>query len=253
MKLSLLELTQRVLESIKGEEVNSITDTAESQAVVNIIKECYYTLVAQVDLPEQKKIFELVPSGDNTKPTLMTIPDPVYGIEWIKYNAALDGETNQNFQTVKPVRLELFLDMMNSYDSDETTVNVMTHDNVEYKYLNDRAPQYFTTLDDTTLLFDSYDADVETTLTAARSQAYGIYLADWDEDDAFVPNLDTQQFVVLLKEAKMMAWQELKQIDNVLAARQSRDIRIATESKKNRANYGNMGYYYDQYPNYGRK
>lgn len=81
MKYTLLELTQRVLESIKGEEINDIGDTAESVSVVNIIKECYLTLIAEKDLPEQKELYELVSSGDTLKPVLMTIPEDVYGMD----------------------------------------------------------------------------------------------------------------------------------------------------------------------------
>lgn len=42
MKYTLLELTQRILESMNSDEVNSIGDTEESMTVANIIKESLF-------------------------------------------------------------------------------------------------------------------------------------------------------------------------------------------------------------------
>ena len=68
MRYSLIELVQRILESMDSDEVDSITDTVESLAVANIVKECYYDIISNLDLPERKDIFQLDGSGDSTKP-----------------------------------------------------------------------------------------------------------------------------------------------------------------------------------------
>jgi len=256
MKYTLLELTQRVLSSIKGEEINSISDTAESLAVVDIIKECYATLIAQQDFPEQKTLFSLVSSGDSNKPVLMTIPEDAYGIEWLKYNGVASGDTDPVWQDVKYLQLKDFLDYTQQFNTSETDVSSMSitlgDSTISFKYRSDGAPKYFTTIDDNQLLFDSYDTAVDSTLQSSKTIAYGLRIS-WTTADTYTPDLDSQQFAILLKDAKAMAWQELKSVDNVAAARQGRDLRIAAEYKKTRANYKNMGYYYDQYPNYGRK
>jgi hypothetical protein len=256
LKYSLLDLTQRILQSIKGEEVNTISDTAESLAVVGIIKECYYTLIAEKDLPEQKTLFQLDASGDNTKPVLMTIPDDVYALEWVRYNVADTGDSSE-WREMEWLSLDDFLYIVGGLDSTATYVDEMTislkGDNLVFKYRNDVAPRFYTTIDDTRLLFDAYDNTNDTTLQSAKTQCYGVKLTAWSDTDDFELELDAQQYVMILKEAKTMAWQELKSIDNVLAAKQARQIRIQAESKKNRANYKKFKYYYDQYPNYGRK
>lgn len=256
MKQTLLEMTQAVLRSIKGEQVNSISDTQESQDVADIIKECYGTLIAQQDFPEAKTIFELNASGDNLKPVLMTIPDDVYGIEWLKYNIIEDGYTDPVWRTLTHLPLKDFIDYTQQFNIDETEVASMAltinSDSVDFKYYNDRAPRYFTSIDDEKVIFDSYDSVVDTTLQKTKTMGYGLRIT-WTVSDSFIPELDAQQFPILLKDAKVVAWQELKSVDNVLAARQSRDLRISAEGKKNRSNYNNNGYYNTLYPNYGRK
>jgi hypothetical protein len=51
VKYTLLELTQRILESMDSDEVDSIEDSPESLAVANIIKECYFDILGKLDLP----------------------------------------------------------------------------------------------------------------------------------------------------------------------------------------------------------
>lgn len=257
MKYTLLELTQSVLRSIKGEAVNSISDTQESSDVADIIKECYYTIVSSLDLPETKTVFELLASGDNAKPTLMSMPDAGYSVEWVKYDVQTLDDTEPNYRDIKFIPLEDFLDYTNQFNTTEDNVSSMTitvdGNTLSVKYRSDTAPTYCCSLNDSTILFDSYDSEVDTTLQKTKSQAYGIYLTDWDNDDAFVPNLDAHQFALLLKEAKAMAWQELKSVENVAAQRSARRLMVTAQNKRDRVNNKHMGYYYTQYPNYGRK
>lgn len=257
MKYTLLQLTQAVLRSIKGETVNSISDTEESLAVAGIIKECYGTILARADLPESKTLFELNASGDNQKPVLMTLPTDVYSIDWLKYNAIEDGDTDPVWKDLVYLPIKDFLDYTNQFDVDETEVAEMTQthgtDSVTFKYRNDGAPTYFTDYRDFYILFDSYDSAVDATLQKTKTTAYGIRPTAWSETDNFTPDLSSQQFVLLLKEAKAMAWQELKSVDNQKAEREARDIRIAMEQKKHKVNYSRMSYYYNELPDYGRK
>jgi hypothetical protein len=257
MKYTLLELTQSVLRSIKGEAVNSISDTQESLDVADIVKECYYTIISRMDLPEAKTLFELNASGDNTKPTLMTVPDDVYSVEWIEYDNQTLDDTEPNYMGITFVPLKDIFELTNYLDTTETYVAEMTltinGDAIPFKYRSDKAPEYAATIDDNQIIFDSYDSEVDTTLQKSKSRAYGIRLTDWEVDDDFTPNLDAHQFQLLLKEAKAMAWQELKSVDNVAAQRSARQLMISAKGKRDRFNQKNMGYYHDWYPNYGRK
>lgn len=258
MKYTLLELIQRILSSIKGEEVNSYDDTAESLVVRDIIKECFYNITSTQDFPELKTLFELTASGDNAKPTLMTLPADVAGLEWVKYNKIADGETAPNFQYVSYLPLADFMEMIHEFDTTDSTVgtfNVTTgsSDTIEFYYRNDGPPMYYTSFDDNTLIFDSYDSAVDTTLQKAKTLCYGLKSTTWTDSNSFTLPLDAQQFNILLKEAKAVAWEELRQTANQTAAMQVRRAKIAAEKKKDRVNYDHKGYYYSKLPNYGRK
>lgn len=258
MRYTLLETVQRVLSSIKGEEVNSYSDTAESLAVRDIIKECYYSILSTQDFPELKTLFELNASGDNAKPTLMTLPSDVIGLEWVKYNKILDGATAPSYEYVYYLPLAKFLELTDKLSTDDDTVGSFTvttgsADSIEFYYTNNGAPQWYTTLDDSTIIFDSYDSDVDTTLQKTKTKCYGLKSDTWEDSDDFEFAIDAQQFTILLKEAKAMAWLELKQTQNVTAERQARKATIKAEAKKDRVNYNHKDYYYNNYPNYGRK
>lgn len=257
MKYTLLEMTQAVLRSIKGEEVSNITDTQESIDVARIIKECYYGIISVQDFPELKSLFQLTASGDNDLPCYMTVPTNVLAIDWLRYDKRINGETKAQYEDVQYLPLHDFLKLtqnLNPEDDDvfemEVTIQGNTH---VFRVRNNRAPTYYTSYNDDVLIFDSYDAEVSTTLEASKTSAFGLIEPTWTESNSFVPTLDAQQFDILIKEAKAMAWQELKSIENRKAELQARKGHIKAEAKKHRVNYKRPGAYYEDYPNYGRK
>jgi hypothetical protein len=256
MKYTLLEYVQSVLRSIKGEQVNSISDTQESLDVADIVKQCYYTWLAQQDLPETKRPYELI-ATDVATPVLMTLPEYAFSLESLRYNIETAEDTEDNWTTLQYIPLQEFRTMTNNLNTSDSTVDTMTvtlgSDTFEFKYRNDVAPSYYTNLDDEQIVFDAYDSGVDTFLQKNKTEAYGIYDTSWTLTDGFIPRLDAQQVPILLREAQHIAWVELKSVDNPKAAKDVRRMRIATEAKKFRANYVYGGNYQYNYPNYGRR
>ena len=74
---TVLEMVQDVLSGINGDEVNSISDTVESLQVATYLKEVYENLVAEYNLPVNRKLIMLDASGDVNKPTHMRLPNTV--------------------------------------------------------------------------------------------------------------------------------------------------------------------------------
>src|SRR6516162_4755577 len=85
MKMTLLDMTQSILSSLGSDQVNSIGDTVESTQVAECLRTTYYNMIGRYDLPEHNQFVQLVASTDPTKPTLMTMPDGISRIEWVKY------------------------------------------------------------------------------------------------------------------------------------------------------------------------
>lgn len=223
MKYTLLELTQSVLSSMDSDEINSIDDTVESQQVVEVIKTVYDDIITRGDLQTHKTLFNLTASTDVTKPILMVKPDTIDRIEWLRYNVATNEDTHPVWADLHYLPLHDFIEMMHGYNQTETNMETFTHSfngfTIDFVYRNDTHPYYYTTYDDDTIFFDSYDAEVDTTLQASKTVGYGGKATTFERSDTWTPELQPNQFALLLNESKALAWAELKQTIHAKAER----------------------------------
>ena len=244
MKQTLLSMVQKILSSMDSDEVNDIADTVEASQVVDIIEQTYYDIVNHGDFPEHYAFFSLTASGDPTKPVTMTLPDNVASIQWIKY----DGE-EVKFQPMDDfVELSLKMEGSNVIDYE---IELPTG-NITLNAYNDVQPLKWTTYDDHTILFDGYDASVDTTLQSSKTIGYGQVMPTFTRSNTFIPDLDVKQFSLLFNEAKALAWAELKQSQNVKAERTARRGWIVSQKHK-RAVRPDSHTALKDLPNYGRK
>jgi hypothetical protein len=98
MTQTLLDMTQEILSALDSDSVNSISDTVESTQVARIIQRKYYDIIARAPMAEQKVLYQFDASGDDTKPTLMTIPTGMSNIEWVKYFDSSTADSQQQDQ-----------------------------------------------------------------------------------------------------------------------------------------------------------
>jgi len=261
MKYTLLELTQSVLSSMDSDEINSINDTVESQQVVEVIKTVYDDIISRGDLESNKTPFNLTASGDPTKPVLMTKPENIDHIHWIKYNTILFGDTDPTWTEMRYLPFMDFIDYMHQYNTTET--NVATFDFVSggfsttFYYRNDTAPQYYTTFDDNTIIFDAHDVTIDTTLQSSKTLCYGSKTTDFLAQDTFIPSLQPKQFALLLNEAKSLAWAELKQTAHqkaeITAHRNWRHLQKSRQNVPDGQTLGSGAHSFDKLPNYARR
>lgn len=219
---TLLEYVQAILSSLDSDEVSNYNDTTESTQVAHIVKTVFNDLQARCDLPEHYQLFELTASGDNTKPTLMTKPSDVTSVLWVQYNKLLSGETDPLFQDVQFMPLDDFLRMQDSLKVSDSTVGswdqtLDASDSITFIYRNDKAPTFYTTWNDSTFIFDSYDSAVDTTLTKTKTRCYGRKDQTFTLSNSFVPFTDRDMCTLLLNEAKVLAFAELKQMGHDVA------------------------------------
>lgn len=222
MKLTLLDLTQNILSSLSSDEVNSINDTTESRQVVEIIRTVYFNMIARAKLPEHLQLFQLTASGDPDFPTLMYRPDNVSKIDWIKYDIHTTSEPDLSYAYVTILPLQQFLDMTNQFDPDDSDVESFILDDITYYYTNDDRPNFCAVVKDYQIVFDSYDATVDGTLQESKTMCYGQIVPTFTLADSFTPDLDNQQFPLLLNEAKSLAFFELKQAPHEKAEQEAR-------------------------------
>jgi hypothetical protein len=250
----MLDIVQDILASIDGEEINSITDTVESEQVARIVRQTYYDISPSINDKVQHKLFHLEASGDNTKPVLMTIPSNVVDVDWIKYDNKLTGGANSEYEECSYYPLEDFLTKTLTLDTAESNVSSMSHATLEgtflFKYYTDRHPTCYTTIDDNTLIFDGYYSTLDTTLQASKTYCFGQLEFSITLADATTFTMDKEMYSLLFNEAKAQTSIELKQVDNPKAEKRAR--RGWIRSQHDNSTTPNKSYF-DRLPNFGRK
>lgn len=261
MRYTLLDLTQNILSSMDSDEINSINDTVESRQVVAVIKTVYDDLVSRSNLPIQKTPFTLTASGDLTKPVLMTKPLTIDNIEWIRYNVVKLGGTIPVWTDINYISLDQFLIVTQNFNTSDT-VNVgtmtVTYNGFTFTFYFQKKtkPCYYTTFDDNTIVFDGYDSAVDSTLQSNKTMCFGEMTNSFTEVDNWVPNLNPQQFPLLLNEAKSLAWAELKQTTHAKAeqtARRNWRHLSKTQAHTYDQRFRQRNHTFDALPNFGRK
>lgn len=288
MQYSVLEMTQDILSAMDSDEVNSIDDTIESQQVARIIKNCYNDLVSTIDFPDDFTLLQLDPSLDGAQPVVMYIPQSVDNIEWVRYNkegeptsgsatahswvtpdgltvyfgteeasfgSAATGNAYQQFTLIPYMPREQFLDMVQAFnDTEDNVVNYTVSSNgvnIPLLCRNDKAPDYWTAINNRTILFDSYDASIDSTLQASKSMAYGKLSRTFQTLDTWVIPLDGRYTSLLFNEAKATCFAELKQSPNARAEKMARVAKIKSQKQKRAAPYNEPAT--DDTANYGRR
>lgn len=246
--MTLLEIVQDILSDMDSDEVNSINDSTESLQVAQLVKSTYYTIIDGRDFPWMKEMFQLDATGGSSRPTYMSLPDTIIDLDWIKYNTRKVTDTKDKFTKVEYKLPEDFLDITDQRDSSSSSVQVITDPSgIKINAYTDRGPQYFTSFDDDTLVFDAYDSGIDSFLQNSKTQCYGKRSVVFTMSDSFTPDLPVQMFSYLLNEAKSNCFATLKQVANVKAEQNSisQKRRMSQEAWKIKKGVS--------FPNYGRK
>jgi hypothetical protein len=197
-KMTLLEMTQDILNDMDSDSVNSINDTTESLQVAQIVKTTYFKLVStRDDWPFLRTLTAFTGLGDTTHPTKMQIPDTVNKVLWVKYNKKEVGYLSPEEFT---------------YILDNRTAQAGVVD--ANGFVLNADPVYYTSYDDQYVIFDGYNSSVDTTLQQSKCAVYASTAPAWTHTDSFVPVLPEKMFPVLLADAKGTAFLTLKQQGN---------------------------------------
>src|SRR5690348_2839489 len=177
MRYTLLEMVQLILSAMDSDEVNAISDTVESNQVALLLKSVFYDLATELRLPEHDSLFELDASGDDTQPTLMTVPSNVVKLKTVSYNNILTDDSYSNYVPCVYLTFPQFMDLTGpwkDFTDDVGEMSFLNNDETfEVMYMTNKMPQFYTTVDDYTLLFDSYDIDEDTTLQKSKTLCTG--------------------------------------------------------------------------------
>lgn len=247
-KMTLLEIVQDMLNDLNGDEVNSIDDTIEATQMAFIVRSTFRAMMGNRDWPHTRQLLQLTASGDPLLPTHMTFDTAVKRVENIKYDKIASGETKKKYTDVKYLEPDDFLRVLNNRDSTASTIDTVTDaTGVDLLIKNDVGPTYYTSFDDETLVFDSYDSAVENTLITSKTQAIAYVTPGFTLSDTFTPDLPEESFAKLLEESKNRAAIKLRQIvDGSAASESQKQDRWLSQNAWTVA--GGI-----KFPNYGRR
>jgi hypothetical protein len=234
MSTTLLKAVQDVLVSIDGDEVNSIGETVEANSVVSVLESCFIDMVNMGNVRELEKPFTLTAIG-STKPTLMERPDNVVSIDWIKYDIREDADPYPSYRVISYLPIDQFLEVIHSLPGQSDTtrygsfVQSIDGSNVTFWYRKDNPPNYYTTIDDTLIVFDSYDVDTETNLQESKTICFGRMNPTFTKTDAWTIPLDSVGTKQLIEAAKARASVELRQTENPKAEKAHRRYEVRSQ------------------------
>ena len=248
-KITLLEIVQDILSDADSDDVNSINDTVESDQCARIVRDVYKQICNLHDV-EHLKTVKPLEATSGTTPNVMTRPDGMHTIEWVKYDKRATAGGVQNFEYVHYQEPDDFLEGVHSNNTGDSTVTAVTlSTGVVIPIRNDKAPTYFTVMDPGSdeLVFDSYDSNIETNLQASKSVVYGVQAPTLSLSDSATLVLPRHLETLVQREARAMFFDLYKdgitqEIDRTrrrmeVRAQRQRNI-IKNTDNDNRPDYG---------------
>ena len=211
MKWTLLEIVQEILNDIDGDEVNSIDDTVEATQVAQIVKSTYFAMMSNRNWPHLRKAIHLTATTNLAQPTHLYVKDEIKELIFINYNCR--NSTRDIWRKMEWREPDEFLQITNSYnESDDNVDKISDESSIDVYIKNDRHPTIFTSFDDRTLIFNSYDSSLESNLESTHVQAMAYVMPEWEAIDSHIPDLPDEAFMAVIEEAKSRASLKLRQV-----------------------------------------
>ena len=248
MNKTLLEYVNDILNDMDSDPVNSINDTIESEQVAQIVRSTYEAMMSNRNWPHLKGALKVESSGDLSYPTHMVVRDEVKEMLFINYNCTGVGETRKKYTKMAWKESDEFLRLLNHRNNDNSNVDViLDYSGIELLLRNDKHPEYYTSFDDKTLVFDSYDKEVDDTLQSSKIQAQAYIFPGWTHDDDAIPDIPYEAESLLLAEAKSSCMYRIKQMSDPKTDNEARRQNAWLARKAWKVKGG------VRYQNYGRK
>jgi len=246
-KLTLLQIVQKVLSSLSSDEVSSAFETAESTQIVDIVEDVFNNLVTNKIIKTHESLIQLAALGDTDHPNYLKLTDPTVKISELRYNVTTEvGELE--YREITWLEPSEFLARSSGLDSTADNVRIIQDfGGASYLIKDDEFPRFFTSFDNTYIVFDSFNSDEDSTMQASKSLAIAQKIPTFTRSDSFVPNIEETLFPLLLNEVKSWAHLELRQNAHQKAEQQARSQRVSYQRFRDRVKEE------DTRPDYGRR
>lgn len=247
-RTTLLDVVQEVLSAMDSDQVNSIMDTFESEQVVSIARAVYRDMVSNRNWPFFRRTLQFNSLASTGLPTHMTLQDEIKELIFVNYDTARATSNRNRYETMVWLEPDEFLRRLNQLNDNANDVEIVIDPTgIELAIQVDKPPQFYTSFDDQTIVFDSFDRAVDDTLQSSKIQALGYIMPSFTESDTWEIDLPRDAISAYIAEVKSTCFVDLKQQVNEKAEATARRQQAWLSRKDWRANGGII------YPNYGRR
>jgi len=210
IKKTLLEIVQDIMNDMDSDEVNSISDTVESEQIAQVCQSVFFDIINTVDLPEHKELLTLTGLGDSSRPNFMDA-NSLTNIQEVRYNVSeTSGEVE--YKLIPYLEPDEFVAKILDRTSSASNVILVADptSGISLPIINDAMPNYYTLLDDRYVCFDSYKATVDTTLQTSKTLVIGTKYPTFTVEDSAVPDIDDTIFPYYIAECKSRCFSMFK-------------------------------------------
>lgn len=238
-KKTVLEYVQGALSIMDSDAVDSIADTEESMQLANLLRDVYDETIMRQEKGWSflNRFVPLTAAVDTANPTMLTLPDSVRFTKGVWYNTSTESGKVRRHQLCY-LCPEDFLRRCGTYGSDRLLVTAA--EGMSFYVDQNRMPSVYTSFNDKDIYCDSYDQDIETTLTSARASALVSIIPELILEDDFTPDLPEHMVPFLQSTFNAAATLTFKQTaspaDETRSRRQLAGLR-RTESRFTREYY----------------
>lgn len=235
---NVLQYVQACLSTMDSDNVDSITDTSESMQVAELLQDLYFELLNRQEWSFLHGPQTLTSSADPAFPTSFAIPSGLRHLRNVWYNVhESGGVARRELKYFEPTD---FLTRFGSGGPQANKQLVTLPGQIQFYVRNDMMPHYYTSFDGVSLVCDSFDSAVESTLQAVKISAYGVGTPAFTVQDDFVPKLPEHMVPLLqhtLNAASHLYFkQQASSVDEIRVRRQLAQAR-SRESKLTREHY----------------
>lgn len=264
--MTLLEMTQTILEKMDSDEVNSIEDTVESIAVAREIRDTYRYITDHSEDYQKEGYGQLEGIGDRDFFNQLKIPENFVRVDevWFNYDLtgsipsssgyagdhgrSIHGQCERHCPEYLPPK-EFVEYLYRSCDHSACMVKAKGTQGPFFPINTNCDPRYFTTFDEDVLFFSSVDLTFRETLHASETAIVGMMSPEFKIEDSFTPDLHADEFSYFLNEAIDACFVHFKGVSNSKAQKRARDQKVMKQNNRERIR---TRQFEDARPPYGR-
>jgi len=143
-------------------------------------------LMTRAEWKDKVDLIEVNSVSDTNNPTALELGTETHTISSVRYDVTTPEDDHKIIRRIRWQDPEKFLERSYTYNTSKDNIKESVYGDIIFFVKNDEMPNYYTSFDNKTLILDSYDSSIESSLIGSKSIVYGETVPTWLQDDNFV-------------------------------------------------------------------